>query len=543
MVAKTARRWPALHTFTGCDVPWLLDQQAAARPDKIFLIWEPFEGERLSWTFKQFSDESRAFAAGFAAHGISAGDFVTIHMENSPEFLFAFFACLRLGAVAVTTNTGSTAEELSYFLADSRSTFLLTQPHFAPMLSQVPTHRLSWVACTAAMSVNQREQEKLPASWKHFQDLRGDASAHIQRSPEPMRPSHVQYTSGTTSRPKGVVWTHANALWGAKVTTSHGQLVTTDVVPIFFPLFHANALAYTLLPTLWSGGTVVLTPKFSASRFWDVCLRNGCTWANMVMFTIRAIENQPVPSGHRFRFWALLAQIPAVREKWNISSISWYGMTETITQNIHSFFSFDTPPGAIGHPAHEYEIEVRDPNGVPTESDTPGRLWIRGVPGLSMFLEYLNKPAETDASFDAEGWFDTGDTVRPDAGGHIHFLNRAKDMLRVGEENVAASEIEAVINRVEGVIECAVIGRPDIMLDEVPVAFVVAKNPSEQLTARINALCTEVLARFKRPQEILFVDELPKGLLDKTLKRTLRERIKAVSPGNQNTIDADPAPP
>jgi crotonobetaine/carnitine-CoA ligase len=99
-------------------------------------------------------------------------------------------------------------------------------------------------------------------------------------------------------------------------------------------------------------------------------------------------------------------------------------------------------------------------------------------------------------------------------------------MLRVGEENVAASEIEAVINRVEGVVECSIIGKPDAMLDEVPVAFVVAREPSEALAQQILMLCGEVLSRFKRPREIYFVDELPKGLLDKTLKRELRERLK-----------------
>jgi carnitine-CoA ligase len=525
MPARSARKQPTLHVFSGCDVPWLLDQQAKARPDKIFLVWEPFEGERRTWTFGQFCEETRAFAAGFAEHGVGAGDFVTIHMDNCPEFLFAWFACARIGAIAVTTNTGSTAEELAYFLSDSRSAFVLTQPKFVPLVRSLQLE-LRWTACTETDS-GALPQVGRPSDLKAFQDLRGDPDKAVGREAEPTRPNHVQYTSGTTSRPKGVVWTHANALWAAKVTASHAQLVASDAAPVFFPLFHANALAYTVLPTLWSGGTVVLVPKFSASRFWDMAVRNGCTWANMVVFTIRALEGQPVPPQHRFRCWALLAQIPAVKERWNIASISWYGMTETITQNIHSFFDLETPPGAIGHPATEYEIAVRDDQGNDAGIAEPGRLWIRGIPGLSMFLEYLNKPDDTDASFDAEGWFDTGDTVKVDAGGHIHFIGRAKDMLRVGEENVAASEIEAVINRVEGVIECAVVGKPDEMLEEVPVAFVVASEPTPDLAARINALCDEVLSRFKRPREIHFVEQLPKGLLDKTLKRHLRSRLKS----------------
>ena len=142
-----------------------------------------------------------------------------------------------------------------------------------------------------------------------------------------------------------------------------------------------------------------------------------------------------------------------------------------------------------------------------------------------MFLEYLNNPQATDAAFDANGWFNTGDDVKLHPDGNIHFVSRAKDMLRVGEENVAALEVESVINRVPGVVECAVVGKPDDMLEEVPIAFVVAKEPSPELERLILALCAEALAKFKQPREIRFVPQLPKGLLDKTLKRELRSML------------------
>jgi crotonobetaine/carnitine-CoA ligase len=519
MTAQSARELPALHTFSG---------RAAAHPSRTFLVWEPAEGARRTWSFQEFRDEARACAAGLAERGIRAGDFVVIHMENCPEFLFAWFACAQIGAVSVTTNTGSSAEELAFFLADSRAVAALTQPRYAALV-RANGAQLRWIACTATDSDIPPQAPVLPGLLA-FEDLRGDPAACPDRAPEPLRPSHVQYTSGTTSRPKGVVWTHANALWGAKVTTSHAHLVATDVVPVFFPLFHANALAYTVLPTLWSGGTAVLLPKFSASKFWDMAVRNRCTWANMVTFTIRAIENLPAPDRHDFRLWALLAQLPQVWQQWRIPAISWYGMTETITQNIHSQPGLDIPAGAIGHPAHEYEIAVRDDDGVDLRQAGMGQLWIRGIPGLSMFLEYLNNPEATDAAFDAAGWFDTGDQVRVDEKSFIHFLSRVKDMLRVGEENVAALEVEAVINRVKGVVECAVVGKPDPMLEEVPVAFVVATTPCAELEQQILEMCASVLARFKRPREIYFVSALPKGMLDKTLKRELRLRVGSQGP-------------
>ena len=520
MPARTVKPLPTLNVFSGCDIPWLLDSQERARPNRVFLEWEPFEGERRSWTFSEFSVATRACATGLVDRGIRTGDFVILHLNNCPEFLLAWFACARIGAIAVTTNTASSREELIYFITNSNARAVVTQPMYLPLVLGV-SQSLRWVTCCSTDS-GVPSSVGLPPEVVPFEEFFLNTSTLPTLERDPRRPNHVQYTSGTTSRPKGVVWTHGNALWAAKVTTSHAQLVESDCVPIFFPLFHANALAYTVLPTLWSGGTVVLLPKFSSSRFWDIAIRHRCTWANMVHFTIRALHSLSDPARHDFRFWALLSQIPSVYERWRIPSISWYGMTETITQNIHSFIGFETPAGAIGHPAHEYEVAVRHQGGADAAPGEVGRLWVRGVPGLSLFLEYLNNVEATETAFDENGWFNTGDEVRVDADGHIYFVSRANDLLRVGEENVAASEIETVISRVPGVIECAVIGKPDEMLEEVPVAFVVALEPSTELEKQIFTICAESLAKFKQPREIRFISELPKGLLDKTLKRELR---------------------
>jgi crotonobetaine/carnitine-CoA ligase len=150
-------------------------------------------------------------------------------------------------------------------------------------------------------------------------------------------------------------------------------------------------------------------------------------------------------------------------------------------------------------------------------------LWIKGVPGLSIFHSYLNDPSATSEAFDASGWFCTGDQVICDADGHVFYAGRAKDMLKVGAENVAALEIEREILAIPGVREVAVVGRPDRMLDEVAVAFVVAEGREDAIRTAILDRCAERLSDFKRPRAVHFVDELPKGLLDKVLKRELRD--------------------
>ena len=510
---------PRHHSFTGRDLPWLVDAQAENRPDKIFIAWEPFTGPRRSWTYREFALETRRYAAGLAERGVAKGDFVTIHLENCPEFLIAWHACSRLGAIAVTTNTRSAAEEVEYFVSHSRSTVAITQPKFLDLFRDM---KLGLLVC---VDVDGDEVKALPNGVVRFTDLRGDANKAPERAADPMHPNSVQYTSGTTSRPKGVVWTHANALWSGKVNATHAQLTSDDVHMVYFPLFHTNALAWSMLATLWSGGTAVLLPRFSASRFWEIALRHKCTWAHMVMFTLRALENQPVPDKHYFRLWGGAGDIKSVRDRWGIKTIGWYGMTETVSQCIASERTFFGPEFSMGYPVPEYEISVRRDDGNPVEFGETGALWIKGIPGLSLFQGYLNDPAATAASFDDDGWFETGDQVTPLANGHVFFSGRAKDMLKVGAENVAAIEIESVILRASGVTEVAVVGKPDPMLDEVPVAFVVAKTPGPDLAAAIHGLCNQALADFKRPREVIFVEELPKGLMDKVLKKELRSRL------------------
>lgn len=528
MHPSAARRATSFHPFTGRDVPWLVDFQARVRPEKIFLVWEPFDGEPQSWTYAQFAEETRVVAAGLSAKGISQGDFVTIHLGNCPEFLFAWYACSRIGAVAVTTNTRSSEEELRYFVDHSGSVAAITQPKFFDLLRRAAP-QLHWIACTAR-DCGEKESMPRPAGVLQFEELRGTPGNAPKRAAEPMLPNSVQYTSGTTARPKGVVWTHANALWCGRVTAAHLELTDDDVHLFYLPLFHTNALAYSVLSTLHSGGTAVMMPRFSATRFWDVAVRNKCTWTSMVMFSLRALEAQPDPERHSFEFWVSGGDLAFVKERWGIKTTGLFGMTETVSQPITYDRHLVAPQMSMGRAAQEYEIVIRRDDGEEVAFGESGRLFVRGVPGVSLFEEYLHDEAATASAFDADGWFDTGDIVTPTADGNIFFAGRAKDMLKVGGENVAAVEIESVVAAVAGVIEVAVVGKPDPMRDEVPVAFVVAQEPGDALRTRILAACERYLADFKRPREVHFVPELPKGILDKVLKKELRARLAEGTP-------------
>lgn len=496
--------------FESRDLRWLLESRAARRGDAPFLVWEPFDDEIRRWSYVQFLTAVRRFAGGLVARGVTAGDRVAIHMDNCPEFLIAWMGCAYAGAVAVTTNGKSSREELAYYLEHSRSVAAVTQPAFASLVSAAGPG-LAWVAVTG---------EAGPSG---FDALYGAPDALPARPMEPLAPFSIQYTSGTTARPKAVLWTHANALWGGKICAAHEALTQDDVHMVYLPLFHTNAQCYSVLAALWAGATVVLQPRFSASRFWPVSLRNGCTWSSMIPFCLKALAQQERPQQHSYRLWGNGICAPATDALFGVRTLGWWGMTETITHGTIGDVDGDQTSMSMGRPAPEYGIRIENENGQAIQPGETGDLLIRGVRGVSMFQEYVDNPEATAAAFRPDGYFITGDRARLAEDGSLFFGDRSKDMLKVGGENVAASEIERVVSAVAGVREVAVVAKRHPMLDEAPVAFVIAFDAADTtLPERILAACEDTLASFKRPHEVLVVEEFPRSTLEKVAKAELR---------------------
>lgn len=516
-------RWAAMG---GMDIPWLLDQRARQTPDKPFVWWEPFEGETQTLTYGQLQIDARRLAAGLYERGVRFGDFVIIHMNNSLEFIVSWFACAELGAVAVSTNTRSVARDLSYFADHTDAVCALTQPEFAAMIVE-SCPNLRFVATTETNS-GERPDNRGPG--EPFEDLfSNNIDALPERTVDPEANLSVQFTSGTTSRPKAVLWTHANGVWAAKISASHMRLRDDDRTLIYMPLFHTNAQGYSMLASMWAGATVAVQPRFSASRFWDVALKHQLTWVSMIPFAWKAVADQPVPD-HSYRFWGTMAHLPAIEEQFKVQTIGWWGMTETLTQGIITDHDLPGPAGTIGRVAPEYEIQIRNRDGSLTAHGERGLLYIRGTRGVSMFKEYYRNDEANEKAFDADGWFDTGDLVRTDVDGNIFFSDRDKDMLKVGAENVAASEIESVIMLTGWVNECAVVAQRHPMLEEVPVAFVLVSDAGgdeerQALADRLTAHCAENLADFKVPRSVFVVDELPRSTIEKIAKNELRASL------------------
>jgi crotonobetaine/carnitine-CoA ligase len=244
---------------------------------------------------------------------------------------------------------------------------------------------------------------------------------------------------------------------------------------------------------------------------------------------MKALLEHEIPKQHQFRLWGTAVSEPPAFAGFGIKTIGWWGMTETITHGIVGEVDQPNTPMSIGRAATEYSIRIIDDDGTATAVGGTGNLLIKGVPGLSLFSEYLHNEKATRESFDEHGYFITGDRVTLLDNGFVKFGDRAKDMLKVGGENVAASEIEQVIAVVPGVREAAVVAKKHPMLDEVPVVFIIPHGGIERappdLHDKVMAACRNSLADFKVPREIRFVEEMPRSTLEKVAKAELRKLL------------------
>ncbi len=521
-----------LYEFAGQDIPWLLRNHAAHRPDAVFLIWEPRSGEARAWTYREFDYETSRVAAGLHARGIRQGDKVLIHCDNCPEMVFAWYACAKLGACAVTTNTRCVGGEIAYFAEHTRAVAAITQPRYADEI-RAHAKNLRWIVVTADDSGEPADPEKVGRGSEAFASLLGDPASVPARTAEPMLPVGILFTSGTTSRPKAVVHTQANALWAARVGPDNIGLRPGDVYLAFLPFFHVNAQSWACWTVLGAGATVVLQPKFSASRFWEVVKKHRVTHSSIIPFVFKAIASQPVPPDHTLRVLVMGIVWKAVGAWLKATPFACWGMTETVIHATRSDFVRDWNEGSIGKPTPGYRFAIVDPEtGALCKEGEIGELWVHGTRGIQLFLEYYDDPAANAKSFTPEGWFKTGDMVRIGPEGDFFFCDRDKDALKVGGENVSARQVEEVCMQVGGIGEIAVVARKHDMLDMVPVAFVIkgfgAPADDAEFAARILEHCRKNLADFKVPRAVHFVEDLPRATLEKVAKNKLREIADAM---------------
>lgn len=498
---------------SGRTVERLLADGAGRHPDRELLTYEDGDGYATTYSWQQVHDRSTALAFHLAGLGVRPGDRIHVHLPNRPEFLFTWFAAAQLGALIVPTNTTSTDHELAYILAHAQAGATVTDTE---RLLVVEAARQRAGASGPLVVCERDELLALPAA------------AHDPAPASPQTPLAVLYTSGTTSRPKGVLVTHANYLYAGEVVARNLRLRAEDRVLTVLPLFHANAQYYTTMAALVADATSVLLSRFSASRFVEQAARHRVTVASLFAAAIRMIlAQEPKEDWRTHQLRAVLfaqnlspEEVRAWDERIGAPLLQLYGMTETIGPPLINPLSSDRRADSIGRVSVGYTCQVLRDDGTPAAVDEAGQLLVGGVPAVSLMGGYLDDQAAT-AEVLADGWLHTGDVVRVDRDGFFYFVDRAKDMIKRAGENVSASEVEAVLLAHPAVADAAVVSRPDPIRDEEIVAFVVARNADIDLDD-VMQFCAERLAKFRVPSTIRLRTELPRTAVGKVQKGILR---------------------
>lgn len=495
----------------------VLRDQAAIRGSATAFITEEADGSPRSLSYQDTWQRAQRAAELLAAHGVTPGDRVHVHLANRIEFVDCWLGCALLGAVLVPTGLASSAEEVGYIREHSGSVLSVADQDDLDTISRNAPGMLGQGPAPAVLAVGRSDWlADVPSS---------AAPAMTPRSADPLA---IMYTSGTTSRPKGVIVTHANYVRVGEAVAQHLRITPQDRWLVVLPLFHANAQFYSVMSALVSGASVALMPKFSASRWGTQVQLYRATLASLFAAPVRMILAKPLSdmySWDRLRvtlFAQNLKQGEADRfeTRYRTRLLQLYGMTETIAPPLMNPLYGVSRHDSIGRPTLGTQVAVRREDGTTANIGQVGELYVFGEPGITLMDGYLGDHGATAAAMD-QGWLRTGDRVRVDQNGFFYFVDRAKDMVKRAGENVALSEIERVINDLPFVLESAVVGVPDEMLDARIHAFVV-RNPGQTVTAaEVLERCRERLAKFKVPDSVTFLDALPRTAVGKIQKRSL----------------------
>ncbi|MFE7900348.1 long-chain fatty acid--CoA ligase [Streptomyces sp. NPDC057424] len=470
-------------------------------------------------TYAGLHDRTTRLAHALRARGVRRGDRIAYLGPNHPSYLETLFAAGTLGAVFVPLNIRLAGPEIAYQLADSGARALVYGPSYAGLVAGLPGSTDVRVYLEAG---GEYEAAVAEASGEPVDEPVGADDTCI-----------IMYTSGTTGRPKGAMLTHGNLTWNAINVLIDHDLVADERALVSAPLFHTAGLNMLTLPVLLKGGTCVLVDAFDPDATFDLIERHRITfmfgvptmfdqvarhprWPDADLSSLRILTcgGSPVPT----------PLIVAYQER-GLTFLQGYGMTEAAPGTL--FLDAEhavAKAGSAGVPHFFSDVRVVRPDLSPVGTGEVGEIVVRGphvMPG------YWGLPEETAASF-VDGWFRSGDAAQVDEDGYVHIVDRIKDMIISGGENIYPAEIEDQLLAHPDIVECAVIGVPDDKWGEVPRAVVVPREGAALDPDELLASLAGRLAKYKIPKSVVVADELPRTASGKLLKSRVRTRY-----GNQ----------
>ncbi|MFN3936361.1 MAG: class I adenylate-forming enzyme family protein [Gemmobacter sp.] len=492
----------------------MLRRSAERFPRKPAVIWQ----DRVL-SYAELEAQANRFAHALAADGLGRGGVAAILCRNRPEYAVAFFGTARSGAVLANVSVLLSPDELVYALDKAGAEILFVEEPFAETARGL-TGRLPRL-------------RRIVTVGDSADGFAAFIAGHPDTAPEVAiaedDPFCITFTGGTTGKPKAVMASHRNRAVTAHTVMHEEALDERDVVAIVTPMFHVAALNIMFQPAVLAGATTAMLSKWDVGAFRDLVRAHGVTAAFMVPTQCAQMISDPAFDAADYSGFAKLSFAGAPMPDWvqrdlmarlpGLRLTQIYGQSEVGVLTSLRHWYLPDKMGSIGRQAYNVDVALVDPEGRPVPPGTIGEVVSRGD---NVMLGYHGDPDQT-AAFFRKGWGWTGDLAVMDDEGFITLVDRSKDMMICGGENVYPKEIETVLYDLPEVAECAVFGIPDDTWGELPAAYVQLRAGAALTEAQVIDHCAARLARFKRPRVVRFVDGFPKTPIGKIQKNLLRD--------------------
>ena len=461
-------------------------------------------------------------ANGLLSLGLRKGDRVALLMLNGTEYVDAVFACSAAGLIAVPLNWRLGLEEMAFIMSDCAPKVLIHHACFDKRAGEVAS------GCNSIVRKLTVADDGGPSSYEEFVAA-GDPADAVDPSSGGDDPHLIMYTAGTTGNPKGVVLTHANCFWQSVNGWSLGVSPET-VSLVLLPMFHVGGLNGSMTPMIAVGATVLLPPKFDVAETLATIEREKVSGMVAVPAVYQMMYDHPdfaktdlssvqaFISGGAPLSWELIKKY----HERGLEFRQGYGLTET-SPGVTGMGPGEClrKAGTAGRMCLYVEVKIVDDDGKELPTGKAGEVIVRGP---NVMKGYWNRPEETEKAL-RNGWFYSGDVGYLDEDGYLTLVDRKKDMIISGGENVYPAEIEKLLEQHPGVAEVAVVGKADAKWGEVPVAFVVLRQGYQLTPEEVIAYCAERIAKYKTPKEVRVKEALPRNAAGKILKPTLRREL------------------
>ncbi|MEL6839430.1 MAG: malonyl-CoA synthase [Pseudomonadota bacterium] len=492
----------------------LYDQLFAPHAGKAAVFLQMPDGTKV--TYAVFIEMAAQFAHALTAAGLVPGDRVAVQIAKSPAALAVYAACVQAGLVFLPLNTAYTPAEVSYFVENSGAKVLLCDESMHEALSPIAD------AAGAQLETLNRD------GTGSFIDLARPyppAFDTVAREADDL--AAFLYTSGTTGRSKGAMLTHANLLSNAQTLCDYWQFTGDDILLHALPIFHTHGLFVGTNIMLLTGGSMQFLPKFDVDQV-IAALPKATSMMGVPTFYTRLLADPRFDqdlTAHMRLFISGSAPMLAethvqFEERTGHRILERYGMTET-NMNTSNPYDGERRAGTVGFPLPDVDLKITDPDSA--EIVPQGEIGVIEVRGPNVFKGYWQMPEKTAEELRADGFFITGDLGRIDEDGYVHIVGRGKDLIIAGGYNIYPKEVEQVLDAQPGVLESAVIGVPHPDFGESVVGVLVAQDGITLDIDQIAADAAQGLAKFKRPQRLFVVPELPRNTMGKVQKNVLRD--------------------